>query len=350
MTINWKEILGDEHDVIRCGYVIPKKPAVIASWVQAAVYRTLTSQDIIISQQEESLACISPKKTANVLKLLLEDLNAEKASKGYEDEYKEARRQGKIASRADLDLPQPFLVQYDYWQGKRRIGELVGLTSINGDSENLLLEAPTDHIGKNIGLPTNLLHRREEYKSHTALLDKATKLGLKEDDVIERALNFDLERHFDDSVGGRKYELLERMGYKFQPWDSAVYEVYHANRKLILRDVFAQLTPEEQKKVRRPQNHFVATYPSIEIAEGAQKARLHIIASFGVHGIGYDPVSGSLSGDLSNSRKTSLEISLNPIITSHTTHEALLALRNQGVVLADKAGISPPLRRFPGRG
>lgn len=349
MAINWKEILGDEHDVVRCGYVIPKNPEVIAPWVQAAVYRALTSQDIAASQQGKLLAGI-PKKTANVVKLLLNDLNAEKAGEGYEDEFAEARRQGNIASRADLDLPQPFHVQYDYWQSKTRIGESVRLTSIKGDRENLLLEAPTDHIGENIGFPTNLLHRREEYKSHTALLGKVTKLGLNEDDVRNRALNLDLERHFDGAVGGRRYELLEGMGYKFQPWDGKIYEAYHANRKSILQEVFAHLTPEEQEKVRRPQNHFVATYPSLEMAEGKQKARLDIIASFGIHGIGYDPVSGSLSGDLSTSRKTSLEISLNPIITSHTTHEALLALRNQGVVLADKAGIFPPPRKFPGRG
>jgi hypothetical protein len=349
---NWKDILKGEQSILRCGYVIPRSPGVVASYVYSAIFKTLTDREIT-DHQKGLVEQYFKKTNPNMISYLdtfLKKYDYIQKESGYAEEDEEALKQGLLASQAIFDQKQSFSVHYDYWQGVKRIGESISLTQIEGDDHKLLLTAPLDRIGQWAGFPVTLINRRKEYKPYSSsygnpyqsIMEHVVSIGLDANTLTQDALNSTLDQHFYNLLWGRHYDLLDQLGYPLSPFSSERFERYQKNKALVHKLMYELLTDEEKAKIMVPRRHFVVTFPNFKAEAGNQKGNILMTITFGSHELTFDPSTGNMVGDLTNSESTSFNYEMSPVITALTTHESLLALRSKYAPVADRGGLTLP--------
>lgn len=180
--INWNKELGSELQNHTFSYVIPKDLLMIDQFITAAVYKTLSGEEVA-SREVQRFIHDSPNIQDETMEhqargLMEQARNVISGSKGYESEQMEAVNQGKKA-KGDISRYGRFTASYDYWMGIVPIKASVSLENIDGYSQHLLLRAKLSEIANISGFPDDLLLREVRRdnlpSSESSILDFALK-------------------------------------------------------------------------------------------------------------------------------------------------------------------------------
>lgn len=347
---NWAEVLKSGDPGSRRVYVISPNKQEVFRWVQQAVFKTLTDQELF---EPDSPIGFAPTEDLELQFLdIIEKEETAEAKAGYPEAKVEANKQAREASGADFTRWRPWSVHYDRWQAKR-LDKDIYLESPNDDF--LLLVAPIQEIGEQTGFPRSLIHRGSKTRAseganmnstYETYVNNLVALGYDRDTVDREIKNHAIEQHFYLALGGRGYErvnaILSEHG-KPHPRgvkNEAEFNRFFNNRIELLAFVYSQLTTEEQERVKQTTRSSLNPRFTQQIKERDQVAELVTGVLIFEADMKYNPDTGQMEIDLSPTKEMSLSVELNPIITPETTHTNLIKLREKTLTQLKTAGIT----------
>lgn len=339
--INWNEELGSELEGDFFSYVIPKDSLTIERFVTAAVYKTLSGEEIASRERQRFIrdsSVIKDETAEHQARGLMEQArHMISGSKGYESEQVEAVNQGKKA-KEDISQYGRFSVHYDYWMGIVPIKAGVSLGNIDGYPQHLLLTAKLSKIANISGFPDNLLLREVKkdnlHSSEGSTLDFAQKtaerLGVKPSEFLQSMF---------EKAGIIFVVAMNDCGHtNFDENRSAiVYSGEKGRKSYSPEEKFNLLSEKEKKAVQKKQKERLSGRITRELESGKSKA----ILSINTHVTGnvwYNPGKRRIDGECTPSEYDAIYVGLDPIITPYTTHQELLDIRKKGQALAKELG------------
>jgi hypothetical protein len=344
---NWKEVLNERYSPRRV-FVVPKEPKAASDMVSQAVFKTLTGRDLIEHERELLGGGAPTEKLELQLLNMMEDNRLDREKGGFSKEAEEALIQGREAGSANLDDWQPWSKHYDYWDGVVRIGQTLRLGKPRSGGDYLLLSAPVAEMGENVGFPEVLVNKKWEMKQRdlernpertpeTEMLKILEGLGFDRDEVRQDILDSEITNQFFDTIGyDRVNEILAQNG---KPNTKTNWNSFYERRKELMPIVFEGLEEEEKNKVTAERTTGILNSLSREIDKDGHKARVSINVQMEGANVKYNPQTKHMEGDLSQGRWYHLSYEVQPEVTPDTRHDALLAIREEGLEIANKAGL-----------
>lgn len=345
-TPNWKQLLGSD-DYNLYGYVLPRNPETVKVAVFTAIFKTLTSRDLIGDNQSLLVEMAGTPERQRILSDIFKSEMDGFTDQSFQQERDEAKRRSNEAVR-NIRGYQPLYVQYDYWQDAVPIKSRVSLATIEGYPDYLTLMAPTSSLLGFKGFPSLLIRRHWESRNkdrrgniasgypYQDLLTLVSRIGYSPEEIDLRIRNGEMHRHFTWNLEpGRTNTILE--AHHFPTPDSNFTDFYDQHLKL-LPFVYEQLTDAEKAQLLKPRKEDLSLYLD-HIIQGEQKDKLSIIAACGKADISYDPNTKTMVGDTNKVDWVSASFELRPTLTPQTTHDSLLRLREAGLVLTHQLGL-----------
>lgn len=339
--INWNKELGSELQGHEFSYVIPKDPLMIDQFITAAVYKTLSGEEVA-SREVQRFIHDSPNIQDEAMEhqargLMEQARNVISGSKGYENEQMEAVNQGKKA-KEDISRYGRFTASYDYWMGIVPIKASVSLGAIDGYPQHLLLRAKLSEIANIAGFPDVLLRREVKQdnlpSSETSILDfarnTAERLGVKPSEFLQSMF---------DREGIIFVIAMNNCGHtNFDENRSAiVYSGEKGHKSYSPEQKFNLLSKKEKKAVQEKQKERLSARVTREIESGKSKAILSI-GTYITGNVWYNPEKKIIDGEFIPSEYDSIYVGLDPIISPNTTHQELLDIRRKGQALVKELG------------
>ena len=339
--INWNKELRSELEGHEFSYVIPKNPLVVEQFITAAVYKTLSGEEVASREIQRFIhdsSSITDETMEHQARGLMEQArHIVSGSKGYEREQAEAVNQGKKA-KEDVDKYGRFSTHYDYWMEIVPIKASVSLGAIDGYPQHLLLRTKLSKIANIAGFPDNLLRR-----------------GVKQDNLPSSESSIlDFARKTAERLGGKPSEFLQSMfDRKGIIFVTAMNNCGHTNfdriRKAIvysgekghesysLDEKFKMLSEREKKAVQEKQKEILIGRVTRGLESGKSKAILSI-SIYTTGNVWYNPEKKMIDGEFIPSGYDSIYVGLDPTITPDTTHQELLDIRRKGQSLVKELG------------
>ncbi len=342
-NVEWKNILWPEIESPQSAYLVPANPEEVSFWVTAAVFKTLTSRDLVQAQLGEFMS--TPKRGAQIAALSSEDILSGKLAKAFPEETSEAVKEGRAAAKANFIEDTPFHGS-SFWNGSATV--YVWLTRMHEDPGTLLMIAPIDSIGKRRGFPTLLIERSAQlgWPNVTPYRDMLERFsgfafGSKED-IDKKIKNHFLYQAFLDRIGVDAIDAaLKPLGIK-RHLDN--YSDFYKRKEELLPVVYKSLSKQDKAKVRVPITDRIVWIPTLTLNSKDQEATLEFMVNVGKHTLAYDPAIGGMNGELNPDEKVSCSVKLKPNITAETTHSGLLSLRKEGIKIVESMGFYAPLK------
>ena len=339
--INWNKELGSELQGHEFSYVIPKDSLAVEQFITAAVYKTLSGEEVASREIQRFIhdsSSIRDEAMEHQVRGLMEQArHMVSGSKGYEREQAEAVSQGKKAKQ-DISQYGRFSVHYDYWMGIVPIKASVSLGVIDGYPQHLLLRAKLSEIANIAGFPDNLLSREIKQdnlpSSESSILDFARKtaerLGTKPSEFLQPMF---------DREGIIFVIAMNNCGHtNFDASRTAIVYSGEEGRKLYSpEEKFHLLSRKEKEAVQKKQKKRLSGRVSKELESGKSKAILSI-GSYITGNVWYNSEKKMIDGEFIPSEYDSIYVGLDPIITPNTTHQELLDIRRNGQALIKELG------------
>lgn len=339
--INWNKELGSELQGHEFSYVIPKDPLVIEQFVTAAVYKTLSGEEVASREIQRLIhdsSSIKDEAMEHQARGLMEQArHLISGSKGYEREQMEAVNQGKKA-KEDVSKYGRFRASYDYWMGIVPIKASVSLGAIDGYPQHLLLRTKLSEIANISGFPNNLLMKEVKQdnlpSSGGSILDfarsTAERLGVNPSEFLQSMF---------DQSGIIFVIAMNNCGHTdFDEIRSAiVYSGEKGDKSYSPEEKFNMLSKKEKKAVQEKQKERLSGRLTRELQSGKSKAILSI-GTYVTGNVWYSPEKKMIDGEFIPSEYDSIYIGLAPIINPNTTHQELLDIRRKGQALVKELG------------
>lgn len=348
--INWNKELGSEIQDHVFSYVIPKDLLMVEQFITAAVYKTLSGEEVAAREVQRFMhdsSNIKDEVIEHQARGLMEQArHMISGSKGYEREQEEAVNQGRKA-KEDVGKYGRFSAHYDYWMGIVPIKAGVSLRDIDGYPQHLLLTAKLSEIANISGFPDNLLLREVGKdnlpSSEGSVLDfarnTAERLGVKPSEFLQAM--FDKEEIIFviamNNCGHTNFDEIRK---------AIVYSSEEGHKSYSLEEKFNLLSREEKKAVQEKQKERLSGRITRELESGKSKA-IFSVSTYTGGNVWYNPEKKMINGEFIPSEYDSIYVGLNPIISPNTTHQELLDIRRKGQSLVKELGF--PERKSIGR-
>jgi len=338
--VDWDKELGSELPDPMFSYIIPNNPLVIEKFVTAAVYKTLSGEEII-SKEIGRYIHDSPSIKDEVAEHDVRDMmdytrDILSRSTGFHYEQQEAIKQGKKA-KADIAEYGSFSANYDYWLGMP-LKSSVNLRPVRGFPEHLSLASKLSEINTMKGFPDDLLYREVNLeklpKDSNSVFEfaqkSAAKLGVNPSDFMQSMF---------DKQGIIFVEAMNNCGHtNFDKVRTAIVSSGERGHKTYSPDeMFKMLSGKEKDLVQKPAKEKLNVAITRELESGKSKATFSL-NTWTEGMVWYDSKKQKIEGELIPSKNAAIYLGLRPTITPDTTHPDLLDIRRKGQFLAKDLG------------
>lgn len=341
--INWNKELGSELQDHTFSYVIPRDLLVVEQFITAAVYKTLSGEEVASREVQRFIrdsSNIRDEATEYQARGLMDQArHIISGSKGYEREQVEAVNQGKKA-KEDISKYGRFSVHYDYWMGIVPIKADISLRDIDGYPQHLLLRAKLSEIANISGFPDSLLLREVKKdnlpSSEGSTLDFARKtaerLGVNPSEFLQSMF---------DKKGIIFVIAMNNCGHtNFDEIRKAIVDSGEEGHKSYSpEEKFNMLSEKEKKAVQEKQKERLSGRTTRELESGESRA-IFSVSTYTGGNVWYNPEKKMIDGEFVPSEYDVIYVELYPIITPNTTHQELLDIRRKGQSLAKELGFT----------
>lgn len=335
----WKKELEDEKFYYAKPFVyrVDKNPQALFAGVTAAVFYTMVDYNLKPGVTfDDVMRARDAGDFSNIIKSAKSEISA---TESIEDCLTEALDKGMKATQIVFSPDWEsrywgkYTAEYEY---NFRFGKGIKFEITESTDPNIMLiSAQTPEIFGVKGLPETILSREERvegrrrqwsddaeealdaYRRFQTIGDK---LGIKQEDPEAVLLNL--------YIGSGIPRLQDEI------WGCETWE----EKKAKARELSQTLTSEEREILTQPQMQVIRSSFSREIAVGNQKGMAKIKESF-VGIFTYDPDTHALLHNKGEKDETSLRFTVQPEITSLSTHQSVLALRKAALALTQEIGL-----------